>query len=85
MAAVGSCCVHCERVDEMHETLADLRVSNAEMCGDVASILQASTRIEAAQVSKEAFWPVKTLVYGAVGAVGLAFISGLAALLWNSR
>ena len=75
--SAGACCRHCEQVDEMFS-------QHVEMRADVKMLLSATERIEAGMVHRREIGPIKAIAFGLVGAICLAFVAGLTALLWNA-
>jgi hypothetical protein len=78
------CCRHCDRVDEMTTTIADLRVAVRGVEGDTKALLAGSARIEAGMVNQHEFRPVRSVVYGIVATAGLAVVGGLIRLVLKS-
>jgi hypothetical protein len=85
MGVNGMCCRHCEGVDEINRTISDLRVESATTSTGVAAIAASVVRIEDGMVHKGEFRPVRAIAFGLVGAIMIAFIGGLTALMWGAR
>ena len=79
----GGCCTHCDQVSEMANRVADLRVESAVTSTGVKALVESAARIEKGMVTQHEFRPVRAVVYGIVGAVGITLIAEVARTFWK--
>ncbi len=73
------------RVPLLCQSVVDIKQTIIEIKDMIMNNREESDEQHKSFITKDGFWPVKTIVYGSVGIVGTAFISGLVYLVFKTH